>query len=324
MYLAIGVTIGAVAYMSYKNKRKREDVYPNWVGSLTNIQGQSHSFTWRDFKIIDGTEIYCKGNDGQGDYKIKGTINEEGFALFSYNKVVGSIVTEITFLGKVVGPNKIIGKWEKSGEQGTFEISCQSRTYFVERTLKNNPNLFDRYPIAFTSKDQYIVGVGADAAGFYRIVGQLDSSGKKLTFNVVYPGKFTLIVSAKRKGTSTTYQGNWHIFKGGKGDCHITMTDIFENGPMRPNTLQYQQAPQIAPKVPAPKNEYNGVFANTLKPPKAYLTQKQIENAKLVQASATMNYPSPNQTPRESHRPASLGHQFQPSRVPTAPRTPFD
>lgn len=321
MLFIVGAVVGTVAYLSYKKNKKRNDIYPTWTGHLSNQQGESYPVSWRDFKVIDGRIIRCKGNDDQGEFKIKGDIKDDGSVLFSYHKNHNGIITQIQFVGRVVGPNKIAGQWEKSNSRGHFEISCESRTLCVERTLKNNPMLFDKYPLAFTAKEQHVVGVGVDEAGFYRLVGQITKSNKRLRLDVIYPNKFTLYMYVRSQTVGRDYLGTWTTIKGGKGDCRISVTDHFVNSGYQPNHLQ--GVPLVRPTTPPPiRNQNTQLFTNTLKPPTDGITPRHIQNARLIAASNTLNYPSP----RDSQKPRYQGQPdfYQNQTGRNVPKTPFD
>lgn len=323
MIFAVGAVVGTIAYVSYRNKKKREDTYPAWSGSLTNEQGQSYPVTWRDFKVIDGAKIRCQGDEGQGQFKIKGCIKDDGAVLFTYSRSQNKQVTQIQFTGRVVGPNKIAGHWEKSLSRGVFEISCESRTLCVERALKNNSMLFDKYAVAFTSKEQHVVGVGVDDAGFYRLVGQMMSNNRKFRIDAVYPLKFTLYMYVKGQEGARDLMGRWNIIKGGNGDCRISITDHFVNSKFAQNQYQDEQVMPLARANIASKRSTSPIFSNTLKPPLQNLTPRQIENARLIQAANTVNYPSATPTPRDSQKPY-FGYQTENSARNFTPRTPFD
>lgn len=257
MNIVVGALIGAAAYAIYKRHKKRSDTYPTWSGALTSAQGRVHQMSWPDFKIIDGKKIRCSGADETGPFNIKGKINDDGSVKFTYTNNKSNSI--INFSGNVVGPNQIRGMWEKGMDRGTFELSCASRVYYIERYNKGSPQIAQNYAIAFTGRHRYLVGLGVDASGFYRINGNYRPEKPSLVIHVIYPNQYRLMVACHKKSLDI-YQGKWYAFMKatGDGDCSVRLTEqvINQNGGAtgqisQPPTLNHPTF-SVAPNMAAP------------------------------------------------------------------------
>ena len=324
MNLILGGAIAFGIYLAVKRNKKINDIYPTWTGELRSDRGQTTAINWRDFKIIDGNKIRCLGVDEFGDFKIKGTIKIDGSVTFTYkNKKSGS---EVNFAGYVVGPNRIAGTWTRGAERGPFEISTESRNFQVERLVTNAPMAYHQYPISFTENRQYVVGVGRDAYGFYKIVGRLNTKDNKFVMEVTYANKTYFVFTLKRKENSTHYEGKYvSTEKHCRGGiCTVVGTDMILN--------QKQHQPVVQNLHPIMNNQFPvqpPAFGQTF-PQQPFQNHHQLgfqappptfEHAKIQAQPPAFQGQYPNPRAYQPHQPYGAPLMGQP---PADQRTPFD
>lgn len=329
MQFVLGAAIGLGIYAIHKRTQKRSDIYPAWTGSMTNDRGQAYPINWTDFKIIDGEKIRATGVDLSGEYSCKGKIRKDGSVTFEYRGNNGK--TRIQFAGNVVGPNKIAGTWVKGTERGNFEILAEAKIYQVERLVTNNPMVYHNYPIAFTEKRQYIVGLGRDSFGFYRCEGRMDVKNNTLRLEVYYANGTFFVFTTKKKEIETVYQGHWvgskQVTSGGV--CSIKATPLLVN---QKNQLgnPLPRAPEFGQENQAlinhfPQQPYNFNQMPQQPQPVVFPGHQMFEHAKTpVQPQHNQGYPNPHAY--QPYQPGGFQGQPLQGQPPARPfsSTPFD
>lgn len=330
MQFVVGAFIGVGIYLIHKRQKKRNDVYPTWTGHMNNERGQQYPINWPDFKIIDGEKIRCTGADPTGEFQIKGKINKDGSVPFTYTNHKGK--STIQFCGYVTGANKISGTWAKGAERGHFEISMEARVYNIQTFTENTINRVQEYnyPIAFTKKSQYLIGVGRDSLGPYTIRGKL--SFKKNTFFIMvrYNNGVVFNFDASKKRDVMSYDGTFVTVGNSlvqSGKCMITATQYLSNQKQQPHpTHQLGQPMAFNPEnhalIPQTQPPIHNYYQHQSPQPVQFPQNQLFQEAKIPAQPAYHPYQPPvqNYFPNQPFQPTAWNGQ--PTRPVTG--TPFD
>lgn len=287
------IVAGVIGVAVYRKRRFGDPLgYPSWSGRLLNSTGGMISPLKLNYLKIDHDgELWSKGSDMAGDYKLRGYLRSDGTVEFVKKYITGT-KNEVEFKGRIVAHGRIAGNWSVVGGVGTgqFELELERHQMYTMRRHKDSETFIDKVSLALSPNRKKFRGVGLDQMGPYFIKGTCVGDNR-IEGSLNYLGKFTIEYEAIKNAVTGDYEGKWRIKNGGEGTFNLRRDN---QGP------EFQNVPYLGQMISAPLNN----------------TQVNLQ-------PQYNQHPVYNQTPQQQQYGYPHNIPQQPYGVPPQPQQPY-